>query len=285
MGSVYERCNPRRSGLAPDSVGTTAFLDVTTDTGVVPPPGSGTISLTDNIFITCTFPAGIVFQSTGKDTGHVVVASNGGVVSPTITIATTTSLGTFTVPYTWSDFNSGATGSGSFDIELVWPGAIVLGAQGNAQIAPGNSAAVPITFENWPTGIDDNIQFSFAPPPGFSVPWSAGQMGGILGITLSVDSTVTQGVYTIPYTWTDMSRAASAPGSFVVTVTDQVYPYSLAAPNQVQRALGRLTSVFRNQTNVRGVLTSLLVGVPELTNVFWQIINGRILTNLVLAVA
>lgn len=53
----------------------------------------------------------------------------------------------------------------------------------------------------------------------------------------------------------------------------------------VARALGRLTSAFRNQPNIKAVTAAMLTGFPELEALFWQIINQRIISNLVIAVA
>lgn len=54
---------------------------------------------------------------------------------------------------------------------------------------------------------------------------------------------------------------------------------------QIERALSRLTQQYRNQPNIRALVTSLLVGAPELEAVMWQVINLRILFTLETMVA
>lgn len=62
-------------------------------------------------------------------------------------------------------------------------------------------------------------------------------------------------------------------------------PVPTPVTNQIERALGRLTTAFRSQPNVRAILKSLLVGVPELEATLWAVINTRILSNLDVMVA
>lgn len=54
---------------------------------------------------------------------------------------------------------------------------------------------------------------------------------------------------------------------------------------QIARAQGRLTQAFKNQPNIKALLAALLVGVPEIEALYWQIINTRILSNLATMVA
>lgn len=54
---------------------------------------------------------------------------------------------------------------------------------------------------------------------------------------------------------------------------------------QIERALSRLTQQYRNQPNIIKLLTSLLVGIPELEATAWSVINLRILSNLETMVA
>jgi hypothetical protein len=151
-------------------------------------------------------------------------------------------------------------------------------------VAPGNAVAVvPSLTGAFVAG--DQVSFTFGTPAGLSVPWSGGTVGGVFGVTVNATTGATPGSYSVPFTWVNSTQAVTGSGSFTVTVTGQQYKYSLQGPNQVQRALGRLTSVFKNQPNIRNILSSLLVGFPEIENVFWQIINERIFNYLVPAVA
>lgn len=59
----------------------------------------------------------------------------------------------------------------------------------------------------------------------------------------------------------------------------------MAAPVQnsaaiIPRALGRFTSVFKNQPNVQAITKAMLVGFPELHDLFFQIMHGRILDEI-----
>jgi hypothetical protein len=154
----------------------------------------------------------------------------------------------------------------------------------NVQVAPGNSvAAVPTLTGAFVAG--DVVSFVFGFPPGLSTSWSGGTVGGPLGVTLSAASSMAPGAYTVPFTWVNATQAVTGNSTLTVTVTDQQYQYALAGPDKVARALSRLTSAFKNQPNCQNILKSLLVGFPEIENVFWQIINQRILSVLVPAVA
>ncbi len=151
-------------------------------------------------------------------------------------------------------------------------------------VAPGNSGA-PVPSVTGGFNADDVVTFNFSFPPGLSASWAGGTIGGPFGVTINAANPLAAGAYVVPFTWVNSTQGVTGTGSFTVNVTAQPYAYSLAGPVKVARALSRLTSAFNTKPNTRNILKSLLVGFPEIENVFWQIINQRILNVLVPAVA